>query len=494
MSQEPSHNSLGRSAARGVLVTSSGQAARLLLQLLGVIILSRMLSPGDFGLLAMITAIVTVGQSIRDFGLSNASIQTKDLSSQQRTNLFWLNTLLGVATGVILFACAPLISSFYSSPELIPVTQAMALTFLLNGVMTQSRAHLARKLQFTSLMLTDVVPAAIGLGAAIGFAAAGAGAWALVAQQIAIAFFGLVLSVAFDRWIPGLPRRAPGMTYFLKYGAFLTLSQIVATLSRNADYVILGYRFGPTPTGFYNRAFELVINPLNQVNAPSSKVAVPVLSRLQDQTDKFNEFLLAGQKAMLVVLLPVLSAVAAVASPLVLLVLGERWAPSIVLLQILIIAGICRVASYASYWIALSRGATAVSLWVNLVSAPVLIACIALGSIWGVVGVAAGFAVGTALSWFIGLAWYGRAAQAPAWRMFTSALVVIAANVLPTICAAGVVLLLASTHEIVQIAGGIASYVIVWAAQTWAVPAFRRDLGTVVRMAKLVRSARPRSS
>ncbi|KRA25699.1 hypothetical protein ASD65_15660 [Microbacterium sp. Root61] len=484
------HGGLGRSAARGVLVTSSGQVARLVLQVLGVVILSRMLDPSDFGALAMIAALVAVGQAIRDFGLSNAAIQAPELSNQQRTNLFWLNTGFGLISAAALFFCAPLIAAFYSSPILTPITQALAITFVLNGLMTQSRAHLARQLRFSALMITDVVPAVLGLGIAVGLAAIGAGAWALVAQQIAIAFFALVLSALFDRWIPGLPRKAPGMRYFLKYGGFLTLAQIVASISRNADYVILGYRFGPTATGYYNRAFELVINPLNQVNAPSSKVAVPVLSRLQDDPERFNEFLLAGQKAMLVVLVPILSAAAVVASPLILLVLGDTWGASAALLQILVIAGICRVASYASYWIALSRGATSVSLWVNLVSAPVLVGCIALGSIWGVEGVAWGFAAGTALSWFIGLIWYSKAADAPGWRMLTSALIVFLANLVPA--AAGTWAVTASDHLplFVQLVIGIVTYGITWGVLTWLVPPFRKDLRTVVGIARLIAPAR----
>ncbi|MFC9978803.1 lipopolysaccharide biosynthesis protein [Gordonia sp. NPDC127522] len=477
---------LGQSAARGAVVTVSGQVVRLGLQVVGVVLLSRMLEPEDFGLMAMIAVLITVGQSIRDFGLSNAAIQAQQVSEQQRSNLFWLNTGLGVFVAATVSAAAPFIAEFYSTSDLVPVICAMSSVFVIFGLMTQSRAHLARDLRFGPLMITDVAPAVVGLAVAVLFAAHGAGVWALVVQQVVIAVVGLVLSVAFDRWLPGLPRRSTGMGYFLRYGGFLTLAQIVASLSRNADYVILGYRFGPVATGYYNRAFELVINPLNQINAPSSKVAVPILSKLQDTRERFDNFLLSGQKTMLFALVPVLTLGAVVADPLVLLVLGDDWVPSSVLLQILMLAAICRVASYATYWVSLSRGATAVSLWVHLVSAPVLVLSMLIGSIEGVVGVAWGFAAGTAFEWIVSLVWFSKAAQAPGWRMLTNAMSVFMASAAPA-CAAWIVLILLNdVPHISQILGSAATFVVVWVVEALFVPLFRRDWVTVIGVVRLI--------
>ncbi|MFL1597296.1 lipopolysaccharide biosynthesis protein [Gordonia amicalis] len=480
---------LGQSAARGVLVTVGGQVVRLGLQVFGVVILSRLLTPGDFGLMAMIAVLITMGQAIRDFGLSNAAIQVPDITDQQRTNLFWMNVALGVLVAAVACLTAPLVAGFYSAPELVPVILAMSSVFVIFGLMTQSRAHLARELRFGALMITDVLPAVVGLILAVVFAALGVGVWALVIQQVSIAGLGLVLAFGYDRWLPRLPRRDPRMGYFLKYGSFLTLSAIVASLSRNADYVILGYRFGPAATGFYTRAFELVINPLNQINAPSSKVAVPVLSRLQDDRSRYDEFLLAGQKTMLAVLVPILVLGIVIADPLVQLVLGPEWASSAVLLQVLIVAALCRVASYACYWVALSRGATRVDFLVNLVSAPLLIICVLIGSLEGVVGVAWGFSVATAFSWVIALVWYSRAASAPGWKMFLNACSTFSASVLPALVSAGVIsLVFAESSDLVKTSVGSIVFCLGLGAQAFFVPSYRRDWSNVVRVARLVRS------
>lgn len=489
MNNENRRASLGRSAASGALVTLMGQIGKICLQIVGVVVLSRLLAPGDFGVLAMVLAIVTVGQSLRDFGLSNAAIQAKDITPDQQSNLFWLNTGLGFLLAAGLWLGAPIIAGFYDEPIVVDISRALAIVFLLNGIMTQSRAQLARELKFGKLMVADLVPAALGLGAAVSVAAAGFGLWALVLQQVLVAAVEMLLSVLFARWLPGPPRRVPGMGSFLRYGAFLTLSQLVAMVSRNADVVVLGYRAGATPTGYYSRAFELVINPLNQINAPSSKVAVPVLSRLQDDAARFDKFLLTGQKVMLLALVPLLTLLAVIATPTVEIVLGEAWEPAGAIMSVLALAGIFRVASYASYWIALSRGATDVSLWVNLTSAPLLLLCVLFGANWGAIGVAYGFLLGTALTWLVSLIWYTRAANAPGLRMFASSVVVFSANLAPGILSWFILsALVADAQAWLRVLLGVLIYSGLWVAQFAVVPLFRRDLSAVRDIVRLMRS------
>src|SRR5829696_6310068 len=138
----PAH--LGRRAARGALVTLAGQAARIVVQLASVVILARLLDPGDYGVLAMVLAVVGVGEIFRDFGLSSAAVQAKDLTVAQRDNLFWINTAIGVVLAVLVFASAVPLAVLYDEPVLRDVTRVLAVTFVLNGLATQFRADLVR--------------------------------------------------------------------------------------------------------------------------------------------------------------------------------------------------------------------------------------------------------------------------------------------------------------------------------------------------------------
>ena len=460
-------------------MTVAGQVIRILTQLVSVVVLSRLISPADFGLIAMLVAVIGVGEVLRDFGLASAAIQAKVLTTQQRTNLLWINTALGVVVGAVVAIVAPLIADAYGEPVLLPAAQLLALTFVFNGLAAQYRADLTRHLRFLALFASDVLPVVLGLVAAIVMATFGWGFWALVWQQIIVAAIGLIVASIIGGWAPGLPRRAAGMMTFISYGLHLVLAQLVAYISRNADYVVLGYRFGPQMTGYYNRAFDLVINPLNQINAPSSKVAVPILARLQDDSHRFNRYLLTGQRVMLTVAVPPLILGACLAYPLVETVLGSVWRPAAPLVQILAIAAIARVASYATYWIALAKGATRVSLYVNLVSAPILVAAVLVGSTWGAVGVAWGFAVSSTIAWFVSLVWYSRAADAPGKRMLSSALFVFSMSVLPAAAAIGALWIASAWDEWLQIVLGVAAFVIVWSVQALVIPPYRRNIRVV---------------
>lgn len=139
---------LGRFAARGALSTVAGQVIRLAVQLVGVVILARLLGPTDYGLIAMVVAIVGVGEVLRDFGLSSAVMRAESLSVTQRNNLFWINTLIGAVLTIAIILLSNPIADLYGQPELVGICIAISFTFLLNGMATQYRAGLARNLKF----------------------------------------------------------------------------------------------------------------------------------------------------------------------------------------------------------------------------------------------------------------------------------------------------------------------------------------------------------
>ena len=140
---------LAGSASRGALVTLAGQAVRVVIQLAGIVVLARLLGPSDYGLVAMVTVIIGVGEVFRDFGLSSAAIQAKILTPAQKDNLFWINGGIGLLLTLLVCALASPIADFYGDPRLQPLSYALSLTFLLNGLSTQFRADLSRHLRFS---------------------------------------------------------------------------------------------------------------------------------------------------------------------------------------------------------------------------------------------------------------------------------------------------------------------------------------------------------
>ena len=354
---------LASMAGRGAVVTMGGQLLRIVIQLAGIVLLARLLSPSDYGITAMVLAIVGVGEILRDFGLSSAAIQAKTITAGQRANLFWINVGIGAALTAAVAALAHPIAAFYSDPRLVLVTVALSLTFVLNGFATQFRADLNRRLRFGQLAAVEVGAQATALVIALMLAVWGWGYWALVAQQVLQVLFQALALPLLGGWWPGLPKRGEKMRPFLTFGGGLAASQLLNYASRNIDSVIIGRLFGASALGFYNRAFQLMLLPLNQINAPSMRVALPTLSRLQDEPKRYAEFLLFGQTVQLNVVSFVLAFCAAQAAPIVAIALGPQWSPSVPLFQILAIAGFFQAAAYASYWVFLSQGLTSALFW-----------------------------------------------------------------------------------------------------------------------------------
>lgn len=485
---------IGAAASKGVWTTAVGQVVAIVVQLLSVVVLARLLAPADYGLLAMVLAIVTIGEVIREFGLANAAIQAVELNQQQRTNLFWCNTALGVVCALLLFFGSPLLAEFYHEPRIEALARVLSLTFILGGLTTQSKAHLARDMRFGRLNITDVLPNVLGLFFAIVVALLGGGVWALVVQRLSIGIAMLALAAGFDRWLPGLPRRTPGMRSLLRYGLNLVGTQLISSISRNADYVVMGSRFGAGVTGLYSRAFELVINTLNQINAPSTKVAVPVLSRLQNDEIKFRNYLLRAQRLLLFMIVPILGIGVSLASPLVEIALGPRWSGVVPFVQALaLVAATDKILGYATWWFALSKGRTDVALKVTTVRAVLLIIGIIVGSQFGAIGVAWGYGISTTIGWLTDLVMYGTLANAPAWELFMNACRAVVMNAVPV---TGVIVFGSWMVEFSawsHLALGLILYFILWVIIIGSIPRFRAQLWEFSRLVRKLRRGQART-
>ena len=481
---------LGTRAARGAALTLGAQGARVIVQLTSVILLARLLTPGDYGLIAMVIAIIGVGEIFRDFGLSSAAIQAKHLSSRQRGNLFWINTAIGGILTVVVFATAGLLAAAYGRAELVPIAHALSWTFLLNGLATQFRATLVRELRFRALAASDVAAPAIALAVATVAALLGWGYWALVAQQLSQALALLVLLALLAGWLPGLPRRGEPMRGLLTFGWHMVAAQLVGYISNNVDSVLVGMRFGAVSLGIYNRAFQLLMTPLNQVRTPLTSVALPILSRLAEDGRRFNDYVARGQLALGYSLVAALGVVVSAAEPVTLVLLGERWAAVAPILRLLAIAGVFQTLAFVGYWVYIARGLTADLLRYSLVSAAIKIACIVIGSNWGVIGIATGYAIAPALSWPISLWWLSRRTDLPTRRLYAGALRILATVAAASGAAALAVSLLPDLAPAWQLAMSCLVVVAVYLLAALVVPPVRRDLARVIAMVRMIPRAR----
>lgn len=401
---------LAQSAARGSAITLVSQATKLVIMLGSTIILARLLSPTDYGLVAMVAALVGVAEVFRDFGLSMAALQSRTLTHQQQSNLFWINTLVGAILTMVVFALAVPIANFYSEPTLVEIVRALSVTFFLGGLSTQFKVSINRELRFFALAAVDLIPFVFAFIVALVLALTTGSFWALVSQQITVAALGLIASILFARWRPGLPRRTD-MGNLLKFGVSYAATQLLSYGTRNIDSIAIGRSVGSSGLGMYDRAYSLVSLPLTQINTPMSRVAIPILSRLSDQPARFLHYLRHAQLVALYLTASVFLLLAAVGDQLVVVLLGSEWESAGQLLRILAISGVFRSIAQIVYWIYMSQGLATQQLHYYLVSQPLLIIVILCGLPWGATGVAWAVAIGYGLNWLGALLWVGHVAK-----------------------------------------------------------------------------------
>lgn len=360
--------------------------------------LARLIDPADYGIYTMVFAVVGVASVIGDFGLSLAAIQSQTITAQQRTNLFWTNTAVGIVLGLVVVLSAPALAAFYNEPEVAPIAQVMAITFVVNALTAQFRAEVSAKLRFVWLAGVDVVAVAIALVVAIGIAVVGGAYWALVAQQLVIAVMTLIGLMAAARWLPGLPKRGAQMRSLYVFGANTLGVQLFSYATSNVDSILIGRVWGAAPLGVYDRAYQLFRLPLQQVAAPMTKVAMPILSKLQaDQ--RFEAYVRRAQLVLGYTFGGTFWILAALSDPTVDILLGPGWETAKPIFAVLAIGGVFQAIGFVYYWVFLSRALTGLQLRWTIVGRTSMVACMATGVLWGPIGVAVGASIGQAVNW-----------------------------------------------------------------------------------------------
>lgn len=482
---------LGDRASRGASATLIWQLVRITTQLVGTVVLARLLAPEAFGLIAMVTSLVGIGEIIRDFGLTSAAVQARSLSRPQKSNLFWINMGIGSLLTVVVFFAAPLIAAFYGQPELVEIVRAISFIFVLNGAATQFRAELNRKMRFLALNVNDTVPAILGLVVAVVYAATTQSVWALVLQQIVTALIGLILAVSIAKWWPGFPSTKESIRDLLRFGGGVLGTQSVAYITKNIDNVSIGFFWGAGALGLYSRAYQLLMVPIVQLLAPMTRVALPILSRLQDEKERFMSFLRRGQLIGSFVAGSLYALVIGLADPIVLLVFGEGWDGLAPIFQALAVGGIFRALNQVAYWAYLALGLSMQQFRFYLVSQPVIIVFMLAGLPWGPLGVAVGHSVAYALNWFAALWWCGRITGLNFGPLIREGLRSAVTITLPII-AIGLLTSSLISNVFLAISVGVAG-AISWVAVAYlAFPATRRDIGDLRDVIKRVRRSRGR--
>jgi PST family polysaccharide transporter len=398
----------GRSV-RGVMVTLTSQGSLFLIQSISTMVLARVLTPADFGLVAMVTAFSDLATPFADLGLSQATVQRKEISHDQISALFWINVAIGAGLMLLMAAAGPVLAWFYGEPRLKTIAALVSVIFLIAGLRAQPEALLRRQMRFSALAIRNIVSLGVAVCVAIVIAWSGAGYWAVVTVPLTAQFMQMALAWTMVKWRPSLPRRTAGVGSMVAFGGNLAASFLTFGIHRNVDNILVGWYWGAGPLGFYSRAYSLLLLPLRQLNAPIAGVAIPAFSRIQGSPERFARYYLRAIGLMVWIGTPLFGFLFVGAEPVIRLALGVQWHEAAPVFQILAISGLAQLLFQSTVWLFVSRGESNRLLKLLLTISPLIIGSFVVGLRFGIKGVALCYSLVliTILPWILNYAFRG---------------------------------------------------------------------------------------
>jgi len=468
-------------AIRGGAFTVGSQASQFVIGLLATMVMARLLTPRDYGLIGMVTVVTGFLTIFKDIGLSRATIQRNVLTHDEASSLFWINGAVGVGIALLTAAIAPVIARFYGEPRLTNITIALACGFLVSGFSVQHQALLRRRMRFGILAANDVFSVTLASVVGITMAFERMSYWAIVGNQLTFTISGAVLAWTVCRWRPSLPKRSTPVREMLAFGGNITGFTVLNYFSRNTDDLLIGRFWGSQQLGLYAKAYQLLLFPLNQINLPIGGVAVPTLSRLVDEPERYRAAFARTLDKIVLITMPLVVFLMVCSDWLIAVVLGSQWVGAAKIFMWLAIAGFVQPIGYTTGWLFTSQNRTGELLRWGVMSSVLAVGSIAAGVHWGAEGVAKSYGLTSALiTTPLNLWWVGRRGPVRTWDFYkTSAPFAISA-----IIAGGAVWVFHyfahPAHELVGLIIGFGITVVVFLAVLSAGAAGRAALRDVV--------------
>ncbi len=328
-------SSLKRKTVSGVVWSSLERFSVQGIQFVIMIVMARILSPSDYGLIGMLTVFLAVSQSLIDSGFSQALIRKQDRTEVDNSTVFYFNFVVGLVLYLILFVTAPYIASFYNIPELTSVTRVISLSVFINSLVVVQRALLTSKIDFKTQAKASFIAALFSGTIGITMAYKGFGVWSLVAQQIIDSLINTLLLWFFSKWRPLKIFSWISFQELFSFGSKLLASGLLGTVYNNLYIMVIGKFFSASDLGYYTRAYQFSAFPSSNLTETLQRVTYPALCNLQDDNIRLAAVYRRMLRVFAFIIFPLLIGLAAVAKPLVLLLLTEKWSFTAVLLQVI---------------------------------------------------------------------------------------------------------------------------------------------------------------
>ena len=398
----------GRRSLHAGAVIVSGRVLVTVIQLLTFFVLARLLSPKDYGLVGMVTAITVFAPLLVSLGTPDAVVQRARITEKEISALFWISVAVGCSVAILMAACGPLIARFYGEPRLTWITEVSALTFAVCALSCQHNTLLRRAMKFKELAAVEVGANLLSAGGAITMALYGLEYWALVLRPVMLTSFIAFGAWLLCRWVPGRPAMSVGAKEMLRQGLHAAGFLLTDYIAGSSDRIAIGYRSGPIPLGYYQNAMFLYENLCGLLVLSAHNVAVASLGKAQNNLDELRRL---WRKALLTLdfyAMPAFGILAVTGQDLIVVLFGSKWSQAGVLVSILALRGIPHAVERTQGWLHVSAGR--MDRWMRWGFVAMCAQLIALfcGLPYGPTGVAVAFVVCTFITFIPAIAYSGR--------------------------------------------------------------------------------------
>jgi O-antigen/teichoic acid export membrane protein len=388
-------NDIRQRVLSGLGWTGTTRILEQLLQFGISVVLARLLSPEDFGLIGMVLVFTGFASTLSDMGLGTALVQKRDISNRHLNTVFWLNAAAGTGLAFLFGMAAPLIADFYTEPALRWLTSIIALEFLLGSLNVVQNALLHKNLNFRLKFWINGVSLAVSGTVALVLAFIGAGVWSLVARSITSTFIQVIVMWRLSPWRPSLSFDWSALRELMPFGGNLLGSNIVLYWGGNFDKLVIGRLLGSSALGIYNLADRLMRLALTNVTDITSSVMFPAFSAMQDKVDSVKQAYLRSTRLIALVTFPMMIILSVLAEPAILFLYGNKWREAVEIVQVLSFSGLAQSVYFTGGWIFLSQGRPDILFRWGIYTTLVRVLGVLIGAHWGIIGVAWAYALGS---------------------------------------------------------------------------------------------------
>jgi len=397
----------GRQSLGGGAIFMAGRALNAAVQVGSMLLLARLLTPEDYGLVSMVIAITGFAPVFVDLGTRDAVVQRDHITEGEISALFWITFAVGCGFALIVAAAGPFIARFYGEPRLTRIVLLSSLTFVTTALICQHHALLRRAMMFRQIAVIEVGANVLSAAGAIAMAFSGWHYWALVTRPLATSFLTAVGLWVQCRWLPARPTITSGVKEMVRFGINLIGYSMTDFVGRNSDRVAIGKGHGARGLGYYQNALNVYGNLLDLVFSLHDVAAVS-LSKLRDNLPELRRLWAKALSTLAFYAMPAFGILAVTGQDLIVLLVGEKWSSAGVLLSVLALRGIPHVVERTLGWLHVAAGRTDRWMRWGVVAASVQLVALFSGLPFGPMGVAVAYVLCMYVLFVPSIAYAGR--------------------------------------------------------------------------------------